>query len=106
MFLTTWHMLLATLLTQLLSRYTDMLPGVKAKKVDRIVLKQQILPVSVFFAVSLVLSNKAYIYLSVSFIQMLKAFTPVAVLIISYILRLGDFEIDTTLLPCIKNTIL
>jgi drug/metabolite transporter (DMT)-like permease len=39
----------------------------------------------VFYAFSLVLSNKAYIYLSVSYLQMLKAFTPVAVLIVSYI---------------------
>lgn len=37
-----------------------------------------------FFATSLILSNKSYIYLSVSYIQMLKAFTPVAVLIFSF----------------------
>jgi hypothetical protein len=29
MFITTWHMLFATVLTQVLSRTTDMLPGVK-----------------------------------------------------------------------------
>jgi hypothetical protein len=29
MFLTTWHMLFATVLTQVLSKTTDMLPGVK-----------------------------------------------------------------------------
>lgn len=89
MFLTTWHMLLATIITQLLSKYTDMLPGVKENKVDHICIKESIVPVSLFFAVSLVLSNKSYIYLSVSFIQMLKALTPVAVLFLSYILRLG-----------------
>jgi hypothetical protein len=32
-------------------------------------MQKQILPVSLFFAISLVLSNKAYIYLSVSYIQ-------------------------------------
>lgn len=32
---------------------------------------KQILPVSIFFAISLVLSNKAYIYLSVSYIQVM-----------------------------------
>ena len=88
MFLTTWHMFLATILTQLMSRFTNMLPGVKEKKVDSVVWRNQIFPVSVFFAVSLVLSNKAYIYLAVSYIQMLKAFTPVAVLIFSFLLRL------------------
>jgi hypothetical protein len=38
-------------------------------KVNVSVLQKQIFPVSLFFAISLVLSNKAYIYLSVSYIQ-------------------------------------
>lgn len=84
MFLTTWHMAFATVLTQIMSRTTNMLPGVKEGKVNMDVVQKQLLPVSIFFSVSLVLSNKAYIYLSVSYIQMLKAFTPVAVLIFSY----------------------
>lgn len=84
MFLTTWHMTLATVLTQIMAKTTNMLPGVKEKKVDSAALRGQILPVALFFAFSLVLSNKAYIYLSVSYIQMLKAFTPVAVLIFSF----------------------
>mmetsp|Transcript_15501 Transcript_15501/g.14033 ORF Transcript_15501/g.14033 Transcript_15501/m.14033 type:complete len:320 (+) Transcript_15501:51-1010(+) len=85
MFLTTWHMVLATFLTQLMSKTTNMLPGVKEKKVTNETIIYQILPVAFIFAISLVLSNKAYIYLSVSYIQMLKAFTPVAVLIFSYV---------------------
>mmetsp|Transcript_25496 Transcript_25496/g.25743 ORF Transcript_25496/g.25743 Transcript_25496/m.25743 type:complete len:316 (+) Transcript_25496:123-1070(+) len=85
MFLTTWHMFLATVLTQIMARTTSMLPGVGEKKVTFEVMQTQILPVSLFFAVSLVLANKSYIYLSVSYIQMLKAFTPVAVLIFSYV---------------------
>ena len=84
MFLTTWHMILASILTQIMSKTTSMLPGVQEKKVDANVMQGQILPVSLCFAVSLVLSNKSYIYLSVSYIQMLKAFTPVAVLIFSF----------------------
>lgn len=84
MFLTTWHMVLASILTQIMSKTTSMLPGVQEKKVDAAVMQGQILPVSLCFAVSLVLSNKSYIYLSVSYIQMLKAFTPVAVLTFSF----------------------
>lgn len=42
-------------------------------KVNVQVMQKQILPVSLFFAVSLVLSNKAYIYLSVSYIQVRSA---------------------------------
>lgn len=39
------------------------------KKVDMKSMRTQILPVALCFAISLVLSNKAYIYLSVSYIQ-------------------------------------
>jgi hypothetical protein len=69
MFLTTWHMVLATVLTRILSTTTNMLPGVAEGKVDINAIKSQLLPVSLCFAVSLVLSNKSYIYLSVSYIQ-------------------------------------
>ena len=84
MFLTTWHMFFSTVLTQIMSRTSNWLPGVKEKKVDAAAMRTQILPVALCYAVSLVLANKAYIYLSVSYIQMLKAFTPVAVLIFSF----------------------
>lgn len=84
MFLCTWHMVLATVMTRVMSKTTNMLPGVAEKKVDTNAMHKKIFPVASFFAVSLILSNKAYIYLSVSYIQMLKAFTPVAVLIFSF----------------------
>lgn len=90
MFLTAWHMFFGTVLTQILSRYTDMLPGVKEGKIDADAIKTKILPVSLCFAISLVLSNKAYIYLAVSYIQMVKAFTPVAVLLCSFLLGLEN----------------
>lgn len=104
MFLTTWHMFLATILTQIMSRTTNMLPGVKENKVDGNVMAKQILPVTLFFATSLVLSNKSYIYLSVSYIQMLKAFTPVAVLIFSFFSGLEKtsmMELYIVLIICI-----
>jgi hypothetical protein len=102
MFLTTWHMCLATILTQMMSRYTNMLPGVREvrkfvmqnylaiffinlqpllnhyfsqNKVTLGVLRNQILPVALFFSISLIFSNKAYIYLSVSYIQVRLYFT-------------------------------
>jgi len=84
MFLTTWHMTLATILTQIMARTTNMLPSVGEGKIKWQDFKERIIPVAVLFSVSLVLSNKAYIYLSVSYIQMLKAFTPCAVLTFSY----------------------
>lgn len=84
MFLCCWHMVLATVITRIMAATTNMLPGVREKKVDSTAFTNKIIPVAAVFAISLVLSNKTYIYLSVSYIQMLKAFTPVAVLAFSF----------------------
>ena len=46
------------------------------------------LPVGMCFAASLLLSNAAYVYITVAFIQMIKASTPVVVLLISFIFRI------------------
>ncbi|KAF3917450.1 hypothetical protein ABW21_db0208156 [Orbilia brochopaga] len=45
-----------------------------------------VVPIGFFFSLSLICSNKAYLFLSVSFIQMLKATTPVAVLLAGWAL--------------------
>lgn len=60
-----------------------MLPAVQDGRVTTKHFLEKIVPVGVLFAFSLALGNQAYLYLSVSFIQMLKAFTPVAVLLAS-----------------------
>jgi hypothetical protein len=69
MFLTAWHMFFATVLTQILARTTNLLPALKTANVDGNVIKTQIFPVAICFAISLIMANKAYLYLSVSFIQ-------------------------------------
>jgi hypothetical protein len=68
---------------------------------------KSILPIGILFSGSLILSNTAYLYLSVSYIQMLKvsppflppaifpsiicqAFTPVAILLISWASRIAE----------------
>lgn len=43
-----------------------------------------IVPIGALFSLSLICGNKAYLYLNVSFIQMLKATMPVAVLIVGF----------------------
>jgi len=104
MFLTTWHMTLATVLTQIMARTTDMLPSVSEGKVTKEDFKRKIIPIAVLFSVSLILSNKAYIYLSVSYIQMLKAFTPCCVLAFSYIAGLeasSHIEVYIVLVICL-----
>jgi drug/metabolite transporter (DMT)-like permease len=51
---------------------------------------RSILPIGLLFSASLILSNTAYLYLSVAYIQMLKAFTPVAILLISWTFRIQE----------------
>lgn len=51
---------------------------------------RSILPIGLLFSASLILSNTAYLYLSVAYIQMLKAFTAVAILLISWAFRLQE----------------
>lgn len=67
---------------------------------------RSILPIGLLFSGSLILSNTAYLYLSVAYIQMLKvrpldgtspclltplqAFTPVAILLISWTFRIQE----------------
>ncbi|KAL8343315.1 hypothetical protein RB598_004586 [Gaeumannomyces tritici] len=82
--LTTYHLTFATIMTQLLARYTSLLDGRKAVKMTGHVYLRAILPIGVLFSLSLIFGNLTYLYLSVAFIQMLKATTPVAVLLASW----------------------
>ncbi|GAM39331.1 hypothetical protein TCE0_034r10796 [Talaromyces pinophilus] len=79
-FLTTWHLAFATLMTQILARTTTLLDGRKTVKMTGRVYLRAIVPIGLFFSLSLICGNVTYLYLSVAFIQMLKATTPVAVL--------------------------
>lgn len=72
-FLVSWHLVFATIGTRVLARTTHLLDAAKETKVSREVYIRSILPIAMLFCGSLILSNKAYLYLSVSFIQMLKA---------------------------------
>jgi hypothetical protein len=72
-FLVTWHLLFATIGTRVLQRTTHLLDGVQDVNMTKDLFLKSILPIGVLFSGSLVLSNTAYLYLSVSFIQMLKA---------------------------------
>ncbi|PPD84529.1 hypothetical protein GOBAR_DD18538 [Gossypium barbadense] len=54
-----------------------------------------VVPIGALYSLSLWLSNSAYIYLSVSFIQMLKALMPVAVYSIGVLFRKDSFKSST-----------
>ncbi|ESK90165.1 integral membrane protein [Moniliophthora roreri MCA 2997] len=89
-FLVTWHLTFAAIGTRILQRTTSLLDGAKDVSMSKDMFLKSILPIGVLFSGSLILSNTAYLYLSVSYIQMLKAFTPVAILLISWIFRIQE----------------
>jgi hypothetical protein len=69
------HMSFATFMTQVLARTTTLLDGRKTVKMTGRVYIRAILPIGFFFSLSLICGNQVYLYLSVSFIQMLKVST-------------------------------
>ncbi|KAI0378453.1 TPT-domain-containing protein [Hypomontagnella monticulosa] len=87
--LTTYHLTFATVATQLMARYTSLLDGRKSVKMTGRVYLRAIVPIGVFFSLSLICGNLTYLYLSVAFIQMIKATTPVAVLLSSWAMGLA-----------------
>lgn len=59
------------------------------------------LPISLLFCLSLVLSNSVYLYLSVAFIQMIKAMTPIVVLSLSFCCGLETFSGPLLFIVCV-----
>ncbi|KAJ3201021.1 hypothetical protein HDU67_001657 [Dinochytrium kinnereticum] len=91
-FLTTCHLIFATIATRILSQTTGMLNGIHDVKMNWEVYMKAVVPIGLCFSLSLVFSNYAYLYLSVAYIQMLKATTPVAVLFAGYLLRVEKYD--------------
>ncbi|KAJ2916576.1 hypothetical protein MD484_g3853, partial [Candolleomyces efflorescens] len=89
-FLVTFHLAFAAVGTRVLQRTTHLLDAAKDIHMSKDMFMKSILPIGMLFSGSLVLSNTAYLYLSVAYIQMLKAFTPVAILLISWSFRLQE----------------
>lgn len=71
-------------MTQILARTTTVLDGRKKVKMTGRVYLRAIVPIGIMFSLSLICGNMTYLYLSVAFIQMLKATTPVAVLLATW----------------------
>lgn len=74
-------------MTQILARTTTLLDGRKKVKMTGRIYLRAILPIGFFFSLSLICGNKAYLYLSVAFIQMLKveSLTPQAGVFIDFV---------------------
>ncbi|KAB5585183.1 triose-phosphate transporter [Coniochaeta sp. 2T2.1] len=82
--LTCWHLVFATGATQLLARTTTLLDSRHGVGMIGRTYLRAVVPIGVLYSGSLVCSNLVYLYLSVAFIQMLKAAAPVAVLFASW----------------------
>ncbi|PMD46184.1 TPT-domain-containing protein, partial [Hyaloscypha variabilis F] len=95
--LTCWHLLFSTIMTQILARTTTLLDGRKTVRMTPRIYLRAIVPIGFLFSASLVCSNQSYLYLSVAFIQMLKASAPVAVLITSWAFRVASPKIRVLL---------
>src|SRR5690349_7010519 len=82
--LTCWHLVFATAATQILARTTTLLDSRKDVQMTGRLYLRAVVPIGMLYSGSLVCSNLVYLYLSISFIQMLKAGAPVAVLLLSW----------------------
>ncbi|TVY36176.1 putative sugar phosphate/phosphate translocator [Lachnellula occidentalis] len=93
--LTCWHLFFATIMTQILARTTSLLDNRKKVKMTSQLYLRAIVPIGVLYSASLVCSNQTYLYLSVAFIQMLKASAPIAVLLTSWAFRVESPQLKT-----------
>lgn len=90
--LTMIHMSFCSSIAYLLVRVFKMVEPVS---MSRDLYLRSVVPIGALYSLSLWFSNSAYIYLSVSFIQMLKALMPVAVYSISVLLKKEGFKSNT-----------
>ncbi|XP_010254381.1 PREDICTED: probable sugar phosphate/phosphate translocator At5g25400 [Nelumbo nucifera] len=90
--LTMIHMAFCSSLAFLLVRVFKLVEPVS---MSRDLYVSSVLPIGALYSLSLWFSNSAYIYLSVSFIQMLKALMPVAVYSIGVLLKKENFKSET-----------
>lgn len=86
--ITCWHLIFATVATQLLARITRITrlhdSRFSLPMTGRLYLRS-IVPIAVVYTGSLVCSNLVYLHLSVAFIQMLKSASPIAVVFVSWV---------------------
>ncbi|KAI4376311.1 hypothetical protein MLD38_014091 [Melastoma candidum] len=92
--LTLIHMSFCSVLAFIL---INVLRVVEPVSMSRELFLNSVVPIGALYSLSLWLSNSAYIYLSVSFIQMLKALMPVAVYSIGVSLKKDAFHLKTML---------
>uniref|UniRef100_A0A0E0FBI5 Sugar phosphate transporter domain-containing protein n=1 Tax=Oryza meridionalis TaxID=40149 RepID=A0A0E0FBI5_9ORYZ len=90
--LTMVHMAFCASLTVVLVRVLRVVAEPTSPPMTPSLYAASVVPIGVLYALSLWFSNSAYIYLSVSFIQMLKALMPVAVYSLAVAFRTDSFR--------------
>ncbi|KAH7054600.1 DUF250 domain membrane protein [Macrophomina phaseolina] len=95
LFLTSWHLFFATLVTQILARSTRLLDSRRHVPMTYAVYLKHVVPIAVLNSLSLVCGNVVFLYLNVSFIEMLKATNAVATLLASWALGLTTLSLRT-----------
>jgi len=94
MALTWWHMFTGMVCTNIVRLVRpELMPAVQEGKLDRHGFITAVVPIGVVFACYLAVGNSAYLYLSVSFVQMLKSAGPLAVFGISIAFGMEKFTI-------------
>jgi hypothetical protein len=88
--LVTWHLVFATVITQILARTTTYLDSRHELPNSWDFYLTTVLPIGIVSSGSLVASNFVYLYLSVAVIQMLKAASPVSVMLVSWLFGVMD----------------
>ncbi|KAH6648981.1 DUF250 domain membrane protein [Truncatella angustata] len=83
--LTVWHMVFASLATQILARTTSWLDGRHQVQMTRRFYLRAVVPIALLYSGSMVCSNLVYLYLNVVFIQMLKAAAPFFTLAVAWL---------------------
>ncbi|EON67871.1 hypothetical protein W97_07368 [Coniosporium apollinis CBS 100218] len=86
-FLTSWHLTFATIMTQILARCTPVLDSRHKVPMNGRVYLRAIVPIGLMFSMSLICGNKTYLYLS--------ATTPVAVLLATWTLGVAPVNLKT-----------
>jgi len=87
--LTMMHMAFCSVLAFVIVRVLKLVKGVN---MTRDVYVQKIVPVGFLFAIVLWLGNSAYVYLSVAFIQMVKALMPCVVYLVGVAFKVESFK--------------
>jgi len=98
MALTALHMFTSTTMCSLvyLIGGQKWLPGMATVKLSPDGYMKKLIPLSIFFAASICLSNEAYIYCSVPFLQMCKELNVVMVYFVGLALAVERFNVQTT----------